>query len=362
MVIGAGVIGLSVAWKIADSGYSVVLLEKEARFGRGISSRNTEVIHAGIYYRTPLKAGLCVRGKNLLYEHCVKYGVKHRRAGKIILAVTEEEFSKLESTKTQAVFNGVTDLVELDEAGIKKLEPGISGKAALFSPSSGIVDTHGFMDSLLKLGEKRGVLFSALSPALGAEYSDNHWKIEVGGREPARISCRLVINAAGLYTVDLCKKVFPERNIPGFFPRKGSYARYSGRSPVSHIIYPALIPGVIRPRIDATPDLGGSLRFGPTNEEPESLEDFSIIGELAEKVVPSVKSYFPDLDASRVYPDTAGIRPRIFAPGDPPLDFCFEWAPIAGWLDLFGIESPGLTASLAIGEHVLKMVDERGAL
>ncbi len=360
LVIGAGVIGLSVAREIARKGHSVILLEKEDRFGCGISSRNTEVIHSGIYYQTSLKARLCVRGKMLLYEHCEKYKIRHKRVGKVILAVTLEDVSKLDLLKKQALSNGVDDLVELDKKGIESLEPTISGIAALFSPSSGILDTHGFMKSLLRLGEDDGVLFAALSPVTGAEPVNGGWRVRVGGNDPISVQCKLVVNAAGLHSIDLSKTVFPDRDIPQLHPMKGSYARYSGNSPVKHIIYPALVPGLIEVRVDATPDLEGSLRFGPTTEKPENFEDFSIVPKLIERITPAIRRYLPRLDVSRIHPDCAGIRPRIFGSGDPVQDFRLEWAPMPGWLDLWGIESPGLTASLAIAEYVYDLITKKG--
>jgi len=363
VVIGTGVIGLAIAAEIASKGRSVILLEKEARYGLGVSSRNTEVIHAGIYYQTgSLKASLCVRGKKLLYEYCDRFKIKNKKSGKIILAVTKEESERLVVVKKQAFDNGVDDIVELDKKGIGKLEPALYGVAALFSPSSGILDTHGFMKSLWELGRADGVIFAALSPVIGAEAIDNGWSVRIGGNEPSSITCRLVVNAAGLHAIDLSRKIHTDRKLPKLHPLKGSYARYSGVSPLRHIIYPAMVPGVIEERLDSTPDLGDSLRFGPTTEKPESLEDFSIAPGLIEKVFRAVKRYLPGLDISKIYPDCAGIRPRIYGPGDPVQDFCFEWAQTPGWLDLLGIESPGLTSSLAIAEHVYGLIKEKGIL
>ena len=360
VIIGAGVIGLSVAKELAAKGHSVILLEKEERYGSGVSSRSTEVIHSGIYYKTgSLKAKLCVRGKRLLYEHCAKYKVKHKVIGKIILAGTKEEAARLGMVKEQALHNGVNDMIELDRGGIKRLEPNISGEAALLSPSSGIFDTHGFMKSIFKLGESQGMVFAALSPVTGAEPVKDGWRLMVGGNDPASVTCRIVINAAGLHSVDLSRAIFPGRNVPRLYPTKGSYARYSGVSPVKHIIYPALMPGLIEERVDMTPDLEGSLRFGPTVEMPEALEDFSVAPDLIERMAPTIKSRIPGFDITRIHPDCAGIRPRIFGSGEPAEDFRFEWAPVPGWLDMWGMESPGLTSSLAIAEHVYGLVSEK---
>jgi len=363
VIIGAGAIGLSIARKMAREGNEVVLLEKEKQYGRGVSSRSSEVIHAGLYYKTnSLKASLCTKGKELLYEHCARYKVNHKRVGKIILAIDEKEVERLEILKKQALENGVLDITELGPRDIKKLEPNMAGKRALFSPSSGIFDTHGFMDSLFKLGKDKGVMFAAASPFIGAEFREGTWKIKVGGKEPVEIKSPLVINSAGLYATEISRRVFPERATPKLYSKKGSYARYSGATAINHIVYPALIPGLIEPRVDVTPDLGGVLRFGPTVEEAKNLEDFSIAPDLLERITPVIKRRLPFLDATKIYPDCAGIRPRIFGSNDPVEDFRFEWAPVAGWLDLWGMESPGLTASLAIAEHVFEMAKERDLL
>lgn len=363
VVIGAGVIGLAVAFKVSEKGHTVILLEKEAGYGAGVSSRNTETIHAGIYYQAgSLKARLCLKGKRMLYEHCEKYNVKYKRAGKLFIAVSREELPRLEETRKQALNNGLDDLVELDEGLLRKLEPEIKAKAALLSPSSGIFDSHSFMRSLFILGKSKGVIFSPSSPALNAEPIKEGWKVQVGGREPTQVSCRVAVNAAGLYATDLSKKVFPGRRVPTLYPTKGSYVRYSGVSPVKHIIYPSIIPGVIEERVDASPDLAGSLRFGPNVEKSRNLEDFSLEPNLVDGMLGCIKRYLPDLDISRLHPDCAGIRPKIYGPGDPIADFRFDWAPVPGWLDLWGIESPGLTASLAIGEYVRDLITESGML
>lgn len=362
-IVGAGAIGLAIAYKISSQGYSVVLLEKESQYGTGISSRNTETIHAGIYYQTDsLKAKLCLKGKAMLYEHCGKYNVRYKRTGKLFVAVTSDEISRLKITHEQALANGLNDLIELDEKSLRELEPAVRGKAALLSPSSGIFDSHGFMKSLFALGRSNGVMFAASSPVEGAEVIREGWKVRIGGRQPTSLSCRVVVNTAGLYAIDLSKKVFPDRNVPKFYPVKGSYVWLSGKSPVSHIIYPSIIPGVIEMRVDAAPDLDGCLRFGPNVEETKSLEDFSLDPKLVENMIEGIRRYLPDIDISRLNPDCAGIRPKLYGSGDPVQDFRFEWALEEGWLDLWGIESPGLTASLAIADHVYNLIREKEIL
>ena len=358
LVIGAGVVGLAIAYKLAEGGYSVILAEKESQFGMGTSSRNSEVIHAGIYYQTgSLKASLCLRGKNLLYDHCNKYNVEYKKVGKLFLAVTPNEVPRLELTELQAKANDINDLVKLDQKELHQLEPELRGEAALLSPSSGIIDSHGLMKSLLGLAEDNKAVFAPLSPVENAEPINGGWKIFIGGKEPISITCKFVINSAGLYAIELSKKIFPKRKIPNFFPTKGSYLRYSGKSPVNHIVYPAIIPGKIEDRVDATPDLGKGLRFGPNVEAPKGLEDFSTSNDIFQQMVPGIKRYLPNIDVSRINLDLAGIRPKIFGKGDDVADFQFDWAEGNTWLDLWGMESPALTASLAIGEHVYELIE-----
>ncbi len=360
VVIGAGVVGLAIVTKLAEKGYSVILAEKESKFGTGVSSRNSEVVHAGIYYKTDsLKASLCLRGKAVLYEHCEKYNIAHKKIGKIFLAVTQDDTSRLERTLNQAKLNGIEDLLELNQKELNRLEPELSGRGGLLSPSSGIIDSYGFMKSLLGIAENFGAVFAPISPIENAERISGGWKIYIGGKEPTFITCKTVINSAGLYAIELSNKIFPGREIPKFRPTKGSYLRYSGKSPLKHIVYPAINPGRIEERIDATPDLGGSLRFGPNIEGARSLEDFSMKDEIIPKMLTGIKRYLPNIDPSRLHLDIAGIRPKIYGTGEDVADFRFDWAEENNWLDLWGMESPALTASLAIGEHVLNIIEDK---
>jgi L-2-hydroxyglutarate oxidase LhgO len=360
VVIGAGVVGIAIASKLAVEGYSTILLEKEAKFGTGISSRNTEVIHAGIYYQTDsLKGQLCLRGKHLLYEFCEKYHIDHKRTGKILLAVTQDEIPKIELTYKQAIANGLNDLVVLDKKQLKELEPELNGQMALLSPSSGILDTYGLMKTLLGIGQSHEMLFAGLSPVEDAEKIEGGWKLIIGGQEPTSITSRIVINSAGLHAITLSNKVFPKFKTPKLQPTKGCYLRYTGKSPISHIVYPAVIPGKIESRVDATPDLGNNLRFGPNIEEAESIEDFSLRAEMVNEFTPAIRRYLPNLDTSRLSLDTAGIRPKIHGSNDPVSDFYIEWVEDQeGWLNLFGMESPALTSSLSIAEYVYKCLQE----
>ena len=360
LIIGAGVVGLAIAYNLSKTGYSVILAEKESKFGMGTSSRSSEVIHAGIYYKTrSLKASLCLRGKSLLYEHCKKYNVAHKKIGKIFLAVSTDEITRLESTHKQAEENGIKDLSFLDKKQLYQLEPELFGIAGILSPSTGIIDSHGFMKSLLGLAERHKAIFSPLSPIENAVKIKGGWKVFIGGKDPISVTSNFVINSAGLYAIELSNKIFPERTIPEFFPTKGCYLRYSGRSPIKHIVYPAFIPGKIEQRVDATPDLGQDLRFGPNVETPKNLEDFFLNKNIIKQMTPGIKRYLPKIDTSLLNLDIAGIRPKIYGPEDNVADFQFVWDEGNSWLDLWGIESPALTASLAIGEYVKNIVVER---
>ena len=359
LVIGAGVVGLAVSYFFSKNNFRVILIEKEKKFGTGVSSRNTEVIHAGIYYKkNSLKGSLCIRGKNLLYEHCKKYNVPHKQIGKFFIINDEENYTVLERINKQAKENGVMDLKHYSFNDIKKLEPLLHVKSALFSPDSGIIDSHAYMESLLKLSEDNGTTFSPFSIFLDAEFNLNKWIVKLGGRDSSKITSNIVINAAGLDSVEISKKINSSPKIPEENFAKGEYLRYSGKAPFRHIVYPALIPGKILERVDATPDLWGSLRFGPSLQYIKSKSDFNVSSELINRFVPAIKKYFPKLDEKKLNLDIAGIRPKIKTTDLESEDFKFEWGINRGWLDIWGIESPGLTASLAIGEHVFNQVKQ----
>ena len=365
IIIGAGVIGLSIAREISQNGHSVVILEKESYFGQGSSSRNSEVIHAGIYYKTgTLKARLSIRGKGLLYEFCEKYDIPYKQIGKLFVAVDDDEVARLELTEKQGLSNGLNDLTFLDKNQLRKLEPELCGVSALFSPSTGIFDSHMFMQSLLVISEDNGAIFSPNSLVIGAEPSNNGWKvfIESKNKDKFSITGRVVINSAGLYATKIAKNIFSDRLIPDLIPTKGCYLKYTGKPPVKHIVYPAITPGKVEPRVDATPDLEGSIRFGPNVEIPESLNDFKLNDNLVNEMKSGIRRYLPSIDESLLCPDFAGIRPKISIPGEDNPDFQFDWNREYNWLDLFGMESPGLTSSLAIAEYVFKLIKDNRVL
>ena len=343
VIIGAGVIGLAVAREISQQGHSVVILEKESHFGQGSSSRNSEVIHAGIYYqKDTFKAKLSIRGKELLYSFCKKYNVPYKQIGKLFVAVDDDEISKLELTEKSGLANGLNDLIYIDKSQLKKLEPNLCAVSALFSPSTGIFDSHIFMQSLLSISEDNNALFSPNSLFTGAEPNNNGWKIYIEGKnkENFSIKTKVVINSAGLYATEIAKNIFPNRSLPKLIPTKGCYLKYNGKPLIKHIIYPAITPGTVLPRVDATPDLNGSLRFGPNVEIPESLNDFKLKENLVSEMASGIKRYLPNINENLLYPDFAGIRPKISIDGKENCDFQFDWNNENNWLDLFGFESP----------------------
>jgi len=365
IIVGSGVIGLSIAYFLSKNKKKVILIEKEKDFGKGVSSRNTEVIHAGIYYaKDSLKSRLCLSGKKKLYEFCKKYHISHKKIGKLFIATNKNEEVYLEKINSQALANGLMDLSHLSKKQIQIIEPALKCEMAILSPSSGIIDSHGLMDCLLRLSKDNGTIFSAQTPFLKAEYDSNCWKVYLGGKDPTELSCKVVINAAGLHAIDISNQVVSNQNIPIANPVKGLYLRYSGKSPLKHIVYPALLPGKIQERADATPDLNESLRFGPSVEKSQndSIDDFSVNPNIRERFFPLIRKYLPNIDINKLHLDIAGIRPKVKRKSETVPDFMFEWGTQPGWLDLWNIESPGLTASLAIGEHVLQKVKKNNLL
>ena len=345
---------------------NVILLEKEKDFGTGISSRNTETIHAGIYYKKDsLKKDLCIKGKDLIYSFCNKFRVKYKKTGKIFIAVNKQDISRLDKIKLQGEQNGLNDLQFLNKNQIKKIEPNIRAEAGLLSPSSGVLDSYGLMQTLMNLCKDKGLNYSSFAEVNGAEPSKDLWVTNVYEKKNNlnyKIQSNVVINAAGLYSINLSKKIFSERKFPILKPTKGAYLKYIGKSPFKHIIYRAILPGKIEERIDATPNVFDELRFGPSVEITNGINDFAIDNKLIKKFYLHIKEYFPDIKIDKLQLDQVGIRPKIIEDNKKVSDFVFDWAPNSGWLDLWGIESPGLTACFAIGEHVYQMLHKKNMI
>ena len=369
-IAGAGVVGLAIAYQLSKSARyanaSIVLLEREPSFGQITSSRNSEVIHAGIYYATDsLKANLCVAGKKLLYDHLQKFELPHRKLGKLIVAQKTEE-EALEAVKEKAHENGVTDLCWIDTHQLRKLEPEVRGHAALLSPSTGIIDSHSYMQNLLNLAESQGVIFASRSEVIAVHQEPKSFLINTvlthtHGLEPYDFHCTEFINCAGLNAQELALKT--EGMNPKYVPRlhlcKGDYFSYSGGSPFSHLIYPMPEANHIGLGIHSTIDIAGQLRFGPDTEFVDD-QSYAIDAGKSNRFVNSIKRYFPTVDPAKLHPSYAGIRPKIVGPEDDAGDFQIQDSSIhgiKGLVQLFGMESPALTASLAIGEYVIDQMN-----
>lgn len=357
-VIGAGVIGLAIAKMLAEAGREVVILEAAGAIGTGISSRNSEVIHAGIYYPFgSLMRRFCVEGRERLYAYCSARGIAHRRCGKLIVATSEEEHTKLESIAARARANGVADVTMLSQAEAQALEPQLHCTGALLSPSTGIVDSHGLMLALQGDAEASGAALAFNTPVLRADVTGACVRLETGGGEPATLSCLVLINAAGLEAPSLARRFhgLPQQHVPESYLAKGSYFSLSGRAPFSRLIYPVPVPGGLGTHL--TLDLNGNARFGPDVEWIEAI-DYAVRPEKAEAFARAISRYWPAVSAGALVPAYSGIRPKIVPKGAPPQDFVIQDQAvhgIAGLINLFGIESPGLTSSLAIAAHVAKV-------
>jgi L-2-hydroxyglutarate oxidase LhgO len=360
LVIGAGVVGLAVARSLARRGREVVLVEASDMIGTGTSSRNSEVIHAGIYYPTgSLKARLCVAGKHALYDYCDTRGISYRRCGKLIVATDDGQIAELEALKRKAEANGVFDLRWLTRYEALDLEPQLHCVAALLSPSTGIIDSHGLMLSYQGEAEEHGVMLAFNSPVSRAHVENDGIVVETGGAEPMRLKARYVINAAGLAAQDIARRIDGIRpdSLPGCYYAKGNYFVLSGmKPPFSRLIYPVPEPGGLGTHV--TIDLGGQMRFGPDVEWIEKI-DYTVDPRRGDKFYAAVRRYWPGLPDGAIQPGYAGVRPKLSAAGGKADDFVIQGADAhgaPGLINLFGIESPGLTASLAIGEHVAEMV------
>ena len=361
VIIGAGVIGLSASYYLSLNGYSVVLIEQEDKFGKHTSSRNTEVIHAGIYYPLgSLKNKFCQRGKKLIYEFCEKYNVKYNKRGKIFIANENNQISNLNLIYDHAQKNGLKDIIDLDQKKINKLEPNIQSKCGLLSPSSGVIDSYNFMETLLNISNENNINYVPNHKVIAAEKDKDKWKVIIqSNKDIFNLKTKFIINSTGHNAIDLFKNLFFQDNLPENYPVKGCYLRYSGKTPVSHIIYPSLIPGNILPRVDATPDVNDNLRFGPSVEYVSKKFDYSVNDNLIDLMFPEIIKYIPKIEKQKLSIDLAGVRPKIKVKGKLFDDFIFNWFDNNNWLNLWGIDSPGFTASLAIGEHILKEVESR---
>jgi len=347
------VVGLAVARALAQSGREVVILEAEDAIGTHTSSRNSEVIHAGIYYpKGSLKARTCVAGKELLYEYCVAHGVPHRRSGKLIVATSQEQVGELESIQKKAHANGVTDVVWMTRAQVQSLEPEISCVAGLYSPSTGIIDSHSLMLAYLGDAEERGAMLALKTHLLGAQVSADGFVVH---SDQMDVACNVLVNSAGLRAPSVAHGIegFPKKFIPKEFYAKGNYYSLSRKAPFSRLVYPVPEPGGLG--VHVTLDLAGQARFGPDVEWVERI-DYQVDPKRSERFYAAIRKYWPGLPDGALAPGYAGIRPKTAGPKEPAPDFEVQGPSVhgvPGLVHLFGIESPGLTASLALAGIVL---------
>ena len=362
IVIGAGVIGLAVARALALHGREVIVLERHEVIGSEVSSRNSGVIHAGLYYPNgSLKARACVAGKHALYEFCASHGVAHARTGKLVVATEDNQLDALDALMERARRNGVEDLVRLDPKEARALEPEVRCAGAFLSPSTGIVDVHEYMLALEGDAVANGAFVALGSPCLGGVVRDDGIRIDAGGAEPVSLVGEVVVNAAALGAQAVARNIdgIDPAHVPPLHYAKGNYFSLSGKSPFSRLVYP--MPSGAWLGVHVGLDLGRRCRFGPDLHWVDTL-DYDVDAGEAENFYASIRRYYPALKDGALLPDYTGIRPRIYGPGETAPDFVIQGAEvhgIEGLVNLFGIESPGLTSSLAIAEEVVGRVSSR---
>lgn len=362
IVVGAGVVGLAIARQLAISGREVMVVEAAEGIGTGTSARNSEVIHAGIYYPAgSLKARLCVQGRHMLYEYCAARGVPHQKIGKLIVATTEDESLHLNGILEKARINGVDDMELLTAAQAKALEPALSCTSALLSPSTGIIDSHGLMLAYQGDAENAGAQCVFHTPLVsGKVRSSGGFDLQFGGAESMQLSCNVLINASGLHAPTLARAIegIPADSIPPEYLCKGSYFTLQGRAPFTRLIYP--IPHHAGLGVHLTLDLGGQAKFGPDTEWIDKV-DYDIDPSRCNGFYEAVRTYWPGMQDGTLSPGYTGIRPKISGPTEPAADFMLAGPArhgIPGLVNLFGIESPGLTSSLALAQETILLLEQ----
>jgi L-2-hydroxyglutarate oxidase LhgO len=356
LVVGAGVVGLACARAAALEGHEVIVAEAANAIGTVTSSRNSEVIHAGLYYPTGSKrAQHCPRSRRMLYEYCASHGVPHRKCGKLVVATNEREVTRIEQIYKQSQVNGCENVELIDAAAARKIEPEAYCVAAMLSPETGIIDSHSYMRALRGDIEDRGGMIALNTPIERLLRARNGWEVHFGGADPQSITVDAVVNAAGLGAQKLARATegYPQERVPRLFYGKGNYFTYMGRPVFSRLVYPPPIPGGLG--IHVVLDLGGRMRFGPDVEWVDNEDDYAVDPGRAAAFYKRVREYWPRLPDNSLIPDYSGIRPKLTGPGEAQVDFMID-APkdhgAPGLVHLFGIESPGLTASLSLGEEV----------
>lgn len=349
-------VGLAIARKLAACGRDVIIVERARSIGSETSSRNSEVIHAGLYYPAEwLKTTLCVRGRHMLYDYCEQRGIGNQRIGKILIAAGDGDVEKLHQLATRGKGNGVT-LEDLSSGQMARLEPSVTCRAAVLSPDTGIVDSHALMLSYLGDAERDGAQLVLNTPVTGGAASRSGIILRFGGEEPFEATCRYVVNAAGLWAHRLLAAIdgFPAEAIPDVHYAKGHYFSLAGRSPFNRLIYPV---GPGRAHIHVTIDLAGQVRFGPDMAYVDDI-DYTVPAELAQQFYADIRHYYPGLKDGALQPAYSGIRPRLGTPGSA-ADFMFQSEAghgVPGLLNLFGMDSPGLTSSLAIADAAAELL------
>jgi len=357
LVIGAGVVGLAIARTAAVAGHDVTVAEMTGGIGNGVSSRNSEVVHGGLYYPTnSLRARHCVRGRRMLYEFCQSHGVAYRKCGKLIVATDGAELAKVETIKKQGETNGVEGLEMIGGNAARALESELSCIGALLSPESGIVDSHGYMRALWGDLEDRGGMIAFETPVERMSYKAQGWHVQFGGRDAGEIDFDAVVNSAGLGAQALARRIdgYPADKVPRLVLAKGNYFSFTGRPVFSRLVYPTPVDGGLG--VHVTLDLAGRMRFGPDVEWIKE-ESYSVDPSRADSFYARIRSYWPRLPDASLVPDYCGIRPKLTGPGEPAADFMIAGHAHHGMprlVNLFGIESPGLTSSLSIAEDAVK--------
>src|SRR6476659_159754 len=362
LVVGAGVVGLAIARAAALKGHEVIVAEATKGIGNGVSSRNSEVIHGGMYYPTgSLRAFHCPRGRRMMYEFCASHGVPHRKCGKLIVATEDAEVAKMEAILKQGIENGVEGFTRIDGAAARAMEPALNCVAALHSPETGIVDSHSFMRALQGDLEDRGGAIAFNTRIERLIHSQAGWLVRYSGSEAGELAVDAVINSAGLGAQALARHTedYPAARVPRLVLARGNYFGYAGRPVFSRLIYPA-------PRIDGglgthvTLDLAGRMRFGPDVEWIDA-EDYAVDPNRAASFYASIRRYWPGLPDGALVADYAGVRPKLSGRGEPAADFMIEGPAqhgLPGLMHLFGIESPGLTSSLSLADEVVKQLEQ----
>ncbi len=361
LIVGAGVVGLAIARQAAFAGHDVIVAEAEGHIGSGTSSRNSEVIHAGLYYPTgSLRERYCARSRRMLYAFCQSHGVPHKKLGKLVVVSRDADIAMLEKLFDQATRNGVEGLRMLEAAEAMRMEPALSCVAAFHSPETGIIDSHRYMLALLgDIESHRGAL-ALNTPVERLTPTPAGWEVRFGGREPGSLTVDAVVNSAGHGAQKLARATadYPAARVPRLVLARGNYFAYTGRPVFSRLVYPAPIPGGLG--IHVTLDLAGRMRFGPDVQWIDDY-DYNVDPARAESFYSAIRTYWPDLPDGSLTPDYAGIRPKLTGQGEPAADFMIDTPAAHGMprlVHLFGIESPGLTASLAIAEDVVQRLGE----